>query len=62
MPLPDLDIQVITAPAVRLDLPADRASLDETVAKLRPRLLVLDPFVRLPMSAQTISRSTRKYW
>ncbi len=45
--LRDLDVQVITAPAVRLDLEADRASLDETVAKLRPRLLVLDPFVRL---------------
>ncbi len=45
--LRDLDVQVITAPTVRLDLEADRASLDETVAKLRPRLLVLDPFVRL---------------
>ncbi len=45
--LPDLDVQVITAPTVRLDLEADRASLDETVTKLKPRLLVLDPFVRL---------------
>ncbi len=45
--LPDLDVQVITAPTVRLDLEADRASLDETVAKLKPRPLVLDPFVRL---------------
>jgi hypothetical protein len=45
--LPDVDIQVITAPTVRLDLQADRTSLEETVAKLRPRLLVLDPFVRL---------------
>jgi len=45
--LRDLDVQVITAPTVRLDLDADRASLDETIAKLRPRLLVLDPFVRL---------------
>jgi RecA-family ATPase len=43
----ELDVQVITAPVVRLDLDADRASLDETVAKLQPRLLVLDPFVRL---------------
>jgi len=42
-----LDVQVITAPTLRLDLEADRASLDETVAKLKPRLLVLDPFVRL---------------
>jgi len=45
--LQELDVQVITAPTVRLDLATDRANLDETVAKLRPRLLVLDPFVRL---------------
>jgi RecA-family ATPase len=45
--LADLDIQVITAPTLRLDLDADRKSLDETIAKLQPRLLVLDPFVRL---------------
>src|SRR6201998_3926779 len=44
---PALDVQVITAPIVRLDLEADRRSLDETVAKLQPRLLILDPFVRL---------------
>ncbi len=42
-----LDIQVITAPTVRLDLPADQDRLRETVAILRPTLLVLDPFVRL---------------
>jgi RecA-family ATPase len=45
--LADLDVQVITAPTVRLDLEADRRSLDATVAQWRPRLLVLDPFVRL---------------
>jgi AAA domain len=45
--LRDLDIQVITAPTLRLDLAADRVSLQETVAKLQPRLLILDPFVRL---------------
>ena len=45
--LADLDVQVITAPTVRLDLAADRRSLDDTVADLQPRLLVLDPFVRL---------------
>src|SRR6202162_3970125 len=38
--LADLDVQVITAPTVRLDLEADRKSLDETVAELQPRLLV----------------------
>ena len=42
-----LDVQVITAPTLRLDLPADRAALARTVAELQPRLLILDPFVRL---------------
>jgi len=45
--LANLDIQVITAPTVRLDLDADRRNLTETVARLQPRLLILDPFVRL---------------
>jgi hypothetical protein len=45
--LADLDIQVITAPTLRLDLEADRRSLALTVAKLQPQLLILDPFVRL---------------
>lgn len=42
-----LALHVITAPSVRLDLQADREALRETVSGLRPRLLVLDPFVRL---------------
>jgi len=45
--LANLDIQVITAPTLRLDLDADRRNLAETVASLQPRLLILDPFVRL---------------
>ena len=45
--LAELDIQVITEPTLRLDLEAVRCSLEETVAKLKPRLLVLDPFVLL---------------
>ena len=45
-----LDLQVITASSLRLDLPADRSSLSETSALLQPRLLVLDPFVRLHRS------------
>lgn len=45
--LQGLDVQVITAPTVRLDLSADRAKLEHTVEQLKPRLLVLDPFVRL---------------
>ncbi len=42
-----LDIQVITAPSLRLDLPADQDRLRATVETLCPTLLVLDPFVRL---------------
>jgi hypothetical protein len=45
--LAELDVQVITAPSLRLDLETDRVRLDDTVAKLKPRLLILDPFVRL---------------
>jgi AAA domain len=45
--LRDLDIQVITAPTLRLDLPADRAALQDAVVRLQPKLLILDPFVRL---------------
>ncbi|HZA02862.1 MAG TPA: AAA family ATPase [Hyphomicrobiaceae bacterium] len=43
----NLDIQVITAATVRLDLAADRERLEKTVEAFKPRLLVLDPFVRL---------------
>jgi hypothetical protein len=42
-----LSIDVITAPTVRLDLLSDQHRLAETVRRLAPRLLLLDPFVRL---------------
>jgi hypothetical protein len=42
-----LPLHVITAPTVRLDLARDQKKLRRTVEQLRPRLLVLDPFVRL---------------
>jgi hypothetical protein len=42
-----LDIHAITAPTLRLDLRADQQRLVETVRTVRPKLLVLDPFVRL---------------
>lgn len=45
--LDNLDIQVITAPRIRLDLKEDIAALDSTISELKPRLLILDPFVRL---------------
>jgi hypothetical protein len=45
--LRDLPIHVITAPSLRLDLAEDRQHLHATIAAMQPRLLVLDPFVRL---------------
>jgi hypothetical protein len=45
--LDSIDLHVITAPSLRLDLPADRERLAATLARRRPRLLVLDPLVRL---------------
>jgi AAA domain len=40
-------IHVITAPVLRLDRDRDRTRLWETAKRLRPRLLLLDPLVRL---------------
>ena len=45
--LEKLDIRVITAPILRIDTSIDRQRLAETVAELKPILLLLDPFVRL---------------
>jgi RecA-family ATPase len=45
--LAEVEIHVITAPMLRLDRDRDRARLWETARRLRPRLLVLDPLVRL---------------
>src|SRR5271166_2876794 len=45
--LDQVEIHVITAPVLRLDQDRDRTRLWETVRRLRPRLLVLDPLVRL---------------
>ena len=42
-----LPVEVITAPTLRLDTPADRERLANTVAALQPRLLILDPLIRL---------------
>lgn len=42
-----LPVGLITEPALRLDLDADRDRLVDTLARLRPRLLLLDPLVRL---------------
>jgi hypothetical protein len=57
--LESLPLQVILASSLRLDTLADQARLTEVVERFRPRLLVLDPFVRLHRinenSAQEVS-------
>jgi hypothetical protein len=45
--LQDLDLWVITTPAIHLDIKTTRLELIETIEKLKPALLILDPFVRL---------------
>ena len=42
-----LDIAVIDVPTLRLDHGKDRQRLQETIERIEPRLLVLDPLVRL---------------
>lgn len=45
--LAGVEIHVITAPSLRLDRQPHRRQLLETARRLRPRLLLLDPLVRL---------------
>jgi hypothetical protein len=47
LPLAGLDLHVVTAPGLRLDQPRDRRALDATLGALQPRLLLLDPLVRM---------------
>jgi hypothetical protein len=42
-----LPVEVITAPTLRLDAPKDRERLSNTVQVRQPRLLILDPLIRL---------------
>ena len=42
-----LDIAVIDVPVLRLDHRHDRQRLEQTVQRIRPRLVLLDPLVRL---------------
>lgn len=53
--LESLDIQVIVAPVLRLDVEEDRQRLEDTVRELRPVLLVLDPFVRMHRVDENVS-------
>ncbi len=45
--LDQVEIDVITAPVLQLDRDPDRARLWETARQIRPRLVLLDPLVRL---------------
>lgn len=45
--LADVEMHVITAPTLRLDRDPHRGRLLETARRLRPRLVLLDPLVRL---------------
>jgi hypothetical protein len=47
VPFASLPVEVITAPSLRLDTPADRQRLTNTVQQLHPVLLILDPLIRL---------------
>jgi hypothetical protein len=47
VPFDVLDVHVITATSLRLDVGDDRDRLGQTMAAIRPRLLILDPLVRL---------------
>jgi hypothetical protein len=45
--LADLPLGVVTAPSLRLDLDRDRLRIDRTLRQHKPRVVLLDPFVRL---------------
>lgn len=45
--LEDVPVHLVLATSLRLDLDSDRERLEDAILRYRPRLLVLDPFVRL---------------
>lgn len=47
VPFDSLPVHVITAPALRLDIATDCERLTHAVQDLQPRLLILDPLIRL---------------
>lgn len=52
----NLDLHLITAPSLRLDDPDDRESLCETVHHVRPKILLLDPLIRMHRVDENSSR------
>jgi len=53
--LDDLDIHVITVPVLRIDLERQQRQLRETLRQIQPKLVILDPFVRLHRSNENDS-------
>jgi hypothetical protein len=51
-----LDLHLIAEPALRLDDAADRRRLRATIERLRPRVLLLDPLVRLHSLSENSAR------
>lgn len=56
----ELDVRVITAPSLRLDLERDIVRLDRTLTAHRPRMLLLDPFVRLHRADENNAQDVSK--
>jgi hypothetical protein len=55
VPLTGLPVHVITARSLRLDHQEDRLRLRTTVEAIKPKLLILDPFVRLHRIDENVS-------
>ncbi len=53
--LSGLDVHLITTPVVRIDLPDHQRKLNDTIERIRPRLVVLDPFVRLHRKDENVA-------
>jgi hypothetical protein len=49
----DLAVDIITADSLKIDTPEDRELLEELLLDRRPRLLVLDPLVRMHSGAES---------
>lgn len=56
IPLASLELHLITAPTLRLDVATDLERLSATVDALEPRLLLLDPLVRMHDANENDSR------
>ena len=57
-----LDLYVVTASVLRLDLERDQRRLDLILSDLRPRLLVLDPLVRRIVWTKTVPATWPVCW